>query len=434
MRFNFSRGSWGLALALSLLVSACGSGSGDSKKLEQIVDADRQGIVSIALADNDGYVHLRGSKQLVLQGTDKNNQIVDLSSKASWRLSDTRLGKIDSKGLFTPSGESGQLTVTASYADLSTSQPLIIFDADLVSITLISETSSVDVCKNASFSAEALFDNGLVLDYPLEWRLANSQSEELASFPNKNQGLLKTHKSGVVSILAEGKNNAGETVSSSPLEFSIAPTLTQISLSAPEAENLSLREGQTTQLQATAKWVNGTSGDIITNASLSLSDNKIARIDSEGVFTALTGSYAGSEVTVTAACDSISAELVMTLLKPNIRAIEIRTNGGNTESVSLSRGNSTKLLVTASFEDNTGTDASYNHNLRWEIVESESDSFDADKLRLDDQGQLTADGDLPMEERINLVIEAWVVDDEGEVLRNSAGAEIRDRIKAIINL
>lgn len=436
MRSNLYRqgAAWCLPLLLSLLIAACGGSKGDSKKFEQIVDADKLGIVAIALADNDGYVHLRGSKQFVLEGTDKDNKTIDLSSKASWRLSDTSLGKIDSKGLFTPSGEPGQLTLNVSYADLSTSQSLVISDADLVSITLVPEATSVDVCKNASFTAEALFNNGLVLDYPLEWRLADSQSESLASFPDKQRGLLATRKSGVVSLLAEGKNNAGDTISATPLSFTIDDSLTNLSLSAPDAEDLSLREGQETALVATAQWSNGTSGEITANAALSVDNQDAASLDAEGVLTAKTGSYAGTQVTVTGSCDDTTAELVITLLKPDIRAIEIRTSGGNTESVSLTRGNSTSLLVTASFENSTNTDTNYKHNLRWDILESESDSFDADKLRINDEGQLSADGDLPMEQRIDLVIEARVVDDEGEVISNSAGTEIRDRINAVINL
>ncbi len=428
------QGLTALAVAACLLLAACGGGKGDSRKFAQIVDANRQGIVSIALADNNGYVHLRGTKQFVLEGTNRDGEIVDISSKASWRLSNAQLGKIDRNGLLTPSGDAGQLTLTASYADFSVSQDIIISDANLVSIAVVPKSASVSVCQNAEFTGEALFDNGLVLDYPLTWRLASGTDQSLATFNDANEGVLSTFKSGAVSLVAEGRNNAGDTITSPTISYPIDDNLVSLALTAPGVENLSLREGQTADIRATATYTDDSTAVVTANASLTIDNTTAATLDPvTGLFTAKTGGYGGTPVTVSGSCDDINAQLVLNLVKPDIRSIEIRTSGGNTTTVTLTRGNATTLLVTATFEDSTGTDTNYKHNLAWEIIEGDSDNFDRDKITIDSEGRLEAAGDLEIDLRINLVIEARVLDSEGNVLKNRAGEELRDRINGVIN-
>lgn len=422
--------------AASLTLGGCGGGSTDEgRNFAQTAEANKYGIVSTYLEENNGYVHINGSKQFRLTGIDKQGTEIDVTNTATWRISDRSLGSISKTGLFTPEGIAGELTLTVEFAGQSHSQALSISDADLVGVNITNTTNSVDVCKNLDLTAEATFNNGLVLEYPLTWRL--TESSDRASFSDANSPQLATYKSGAVNVVAEGKNNAGTNITSAPFEVVIVNNLSALVLTSSTANSTSaftLREGQTADITATASYTDNSTANITGNADLSVSSSA-ATIDSKtGRLTATTGSYEGTEVTITGNCNNETAQLLVTIVKPEVRLIEIRNASGGTDSVSLRTGESIDLRVTATFEDAAGNDDDYTHNLEWSIDESQSDNFDSSLITISNTGRLSASGDLNLIQRLNLVIEVRVLDDEGNTMVNRLGEELIDTINAgVIN-
>jgi len=429
-------GSMCLFAGVPVMLTACGGGDGDSRRFSQIVTANKDHIVSIKLADNDGFIHAKGTRQFILNGVNADGETVDISSKASWSVSDPNLAEISQTGLLTPKVETADLILNVSFAGLSASQPISISNANLVSVSIEPIEPSVDVCKNTSFTGKALLENGLSLDYPLQWRLVDSASTALASFPDASKGELHTYKSGVVKVVAEGKNNAGESVASSPLEYPINNSLISLQL-ASSAGNTSrgvvLYDGRSTDLKVTAGYNNSNSADITANARLSINNTNLATLDGNtGKLTARNGSYDGEVVTVSAYCDDQVQELAITIIKAEVQSIEIHGNNNQNGNFTVDQGSSTTLTLTATFEDNAGTDTEYLHNTEWTIDTAQSGAFDPALITLNNSGRLETSNQLNLNGRLTLVINVRVLDEAGNTKRNRAGQEIRDTATVIV--
>lgn len=446
MRFNFfnnhqqrhfSRNALFISLlGVTVALSGCGGdGEEEAKQFSQIVEANNSGIVSTELTATNGYVHIRGTQQYTLSGINKEGKKVDLSNKATWHVSDTSLGRINERGLFTPTGTAGEFTLTAEFGGQTHTQSIVVSNADLTSVTVSNEETSVDVCKNTTFTAEALFNNGLTLSYPLIWSLATAS--DLASFTNPARAVLSTYGSGSVSVKATGKNNTNQNIESPPFEFLIVDTLTGLAISTKandDEEELRLREGQETTLIVTATYEDSSTATITENALLSVSSTNAASIDPKtGIFTAKTGSYAGTPVTVTGSCGGQTVELVITVTKPALESIEIRNSNNNASNVSITQGSSAELSVTATLANNSGTDSDYTYNVEWSIDEDLSEDFDSDLISIDQNGRLETDDDLNLDVRLTIVVSARVLDEDGNTLRNSEGEELIDNIDVFVN-
>src|SRR5690606_14939388 len=118
-----------------------------SRHIAQTVNANQLGIVSTALQENSGYVHINGSQQFNLIGIDRTGQAIDLTNKTIWRVSDRALGSISDEGFFTPAGTAGEFTLTASFAGQTHSQTVNVSNANLVSVT-VQNPVPVNVCTN----------------------------------------------------------------------------------------------------------------------------------------------------------------------------------------------------------------------------------------------------------------------------------------------
>ena len=74
------------AIALStsaLTLIGCGGGDGDSARVAQTVDASKNGVTAIKLADTSNSVHIQGSRQFNLIGKGPDGKDINLDNKAS---------------------------------------------------------------------------------------------------------------------------------------------------------------------------------------------------------------------------------------------------------------------------------------------------------------------------------------------------------------
>lgn len=414
-----------LALGSGALIS-CGGG-GDSARVAQTVDASKNGVTRIELEDNEGYAHFKGTLQLNLNGRNSENALTNLNSKASWKLSDTSLGSIRN-GLFTAAGKPGELIVTAEYAGLSTTQNIIVSDANLISISVTPANSSVDECKNASFTANALFDNGLTLEYPLTWAI--TEGATLASFNDDTKGELSTKNSGTVSIVARGKNNSDETISSPVLNFPINDSLVSVALRSDKT--LNMREGESATVTLTGTYSDNSTAVITSNSNLTAAPSASLTIEGAKI-TAKNGSYAGTDVVLTGSCGGQTNDLTIVVLKKQIKSIEIKNSNGGSDNLSVTEGGNLDLNITATFADDS-TDSNYDYKVNWSIVDSKSDDFDDDLITLDQTGKLTISGDLnlALNQQLKLVVRAEVRDENDKVVTNAQGQQLVDEINIVV--
>lgn len=379
-------------------------------------------------------MHIKGSLQFNLIGTDKDGKTLNLNKQASWRLSDSSLGSIK-EGLFKASGKLGSLTLDVSYAGLTDSQLITLTDANLTSITVEHASGSVDVCKNTLFTAKALFSDGMYYDYPLTWELSDAESAERASFADATKPELSTRKSGLVKVVAKGKDNSDQLISSPEYQFEVDSTLTELAITSNK--ELTMSQGQTATATVTATYVDDSTAVITANAALESSDTSIMTVDaSSGLITAVSGTIRGTEVNLNASCDETPATLVLTITKPKIKTMSIvgPNSTAATENLSVSIGGTLDPRIKVSFADTDVSDEIYEGtDVEWIIDETNSPDYDESKISIDGaSGLITVDDDLSLVQDMVLTIQARIKKINNSTEVGSDGNELLDTIKVTI--
>lgn len=440
MRSNNIPCSLLLAVCASTLgLGGCGGGDGDSGRVAQTVDASKNGVVKVALTstNTDGYIHIKGSLQFNLIGTDSTGKEINLNNKATWTLSDKSLGSIND-GLFTAAGKMGTgLVLTASYAGLPTqTQDIVLSDANLTKIVVSHPTNSVDVCKNTAFASATSFSDGKNYNYPLTWALGDSASTQLASFADETKPELSTRKNGVVKVIARGKDNNGNTITSDELQLTINNTLTKLTLASNKA--LEMRQGQTATLTVTGDYSNSASEDITKNASLTSGNTSALTINpTTGLITAVSGSFAGTEVIVTASCDGIPSTLAIKVIKPELQKMEIvgQTSTTATEALSVSVGGSVEPRIKVTYPSSAAIDPEIysGTNTLWEITNTPT-GYDSSNVTLNSTtGKVTISSSMVVNTSMVVTLSAKLLDSDNKVLTGNDGAELKDTIQLTIN-
>lgn len=430
----------GTALALLLGASAfglsgCGGGgSGDSARVAQTVDASKNGVISVALDDNEGYIHVKGNFQFNLIGTDKDGKATNLNEQASWTLSDPRLGNIKN-GLFTASGQVGTLTLTVSYAGLTDSQNVVLTDANLIGITVEHASGSVDVCKNTQFTAKTVFNDPHHYNYPLTWSLVDSASRDLASFADETKPELSTKKSGAVKVVAKGKDNDGKVITSPEYILDIDPSIVALVLTSDKSTDMN--QGQTATATATAEYRSGPNTVITANAALRSSNETVMTVNSTtGLITAVAGTRLGTEVNLTAICDETPAVLPLKVFKPEIRNMEIVDETGaltSTESLQVRVGADIDPRIKVNYVDSGFDPEVYTgKDVAWKFVETSG--YDQEKITIDGaSGLIEVDASLILTVNLILTVEARITKIGGiDTEVGSDGNELKDTIKVTI--
>lgn len=433
---------YSLTLLLSigaLGLSGCGGGGdGDSARVAQTVDASKNGVVTATIAGNDGKVHVKGSYQFNLIGKDKDGKETNLNNKATWTLSNTSLGTIKN-GLFIASGKKDVLSFTVSYAGITNTQEIFLNDANLKSISIEHATgaTSVDVCKNTQFIAKALFEDGNIYDYPITWTLVDAESRTRANFADASKPELSTRKNGLVKIVATGTDSFDKTISSPELQFTIDKTVTNLTITSNK--DTEMRQGQTATVTVMADYTNDSSANITPNASLKSGATSALTVDTTtGLVTAVAGSQSGTLVDLSATCDDLTEALQFTILKPEIRSMEIVSPNSTTatENLSVAIGGTITPRVKVIYTDTSVAEEIYSAtDVEWEIDDVTSPDYDEGNIRIDsEKGTLTVDEDLSLTQSLILTISARIKGEGDNTATGSDGNELKDTIQITINI
>jgi hypothetical protein len=428
----------GIHFSLALLVSmgafslsGCGGGDGDSARVAQTVDASKNGVISIALADNPGYVHYKSFYQFELIGKDKDGKEINLTNKATWKISDPSLGTIKN-GYLKASGKEGQnnATISADYAGLPTiERSVVISNANLTSITIDASPSSGDECRNITFTAQAHFEGDLTLPYAMTW--AVTEGNALANFKDPATGVLSTLNSGAIKIIAQAPDNNDKLIQAEAKNFQIEESL--LGVTVESSKTVDMRDGDTATLSVKGQYKSmaGTV-DITDNATLSAAPANLVAFDGAKI-TAQNGTAAGTKVVITGACGGLSDELELTVKEKQLKSIQIKNNnGGGIANLSVTEGNTLNLNVTATYIDDATKD-DYTNNVFWEIDEERSANFNTSMISISSSGEVNVSSDLNLIQPIVIYVNAEVRDASGNVLNGSGGAALTDDINITVN-
>ena len=427
----------GIHLSLALIASlgiisltGCGGGDGDSARVAQTVDAAKNTVTKIAITANEQYVHFKGFYQFELIGSDEQGNKIDLTKKATWKISDPTLGEIKD-GYFKAANKAGNFTLTATYAGIAAAaQEINVSDANLVSVTVQNAATSVDECKNATFTALATFDNGKTLPYDITWKV--TEGGTIASFKDATKGILSTTKNGSVKVVASGVDNSGKEIQSAAFDFAINEALTKVTVSTDK--NSEMRNGETATV--TVKGIYGDANnpvDITGNSTLTADPATLLKIEGTKI-TAQNGTPNGLAVTLKGSCGGTDGTHALTIKERQLASIQVRSNSGNnTSNLSVTEGSSLKLKVFATYADNTTADG-YTSNIVWAFEDSDNviPNDKEEKISVSTTGELEVDGDLDLGVAAKIYVRASVKD--GDVTQNgSTGAALTDTIDVTIN-
>lgn len=439
--------SKGIHLSLALIASigvisltGCGGGDGDSARVAQTVDATKNTVTQIALTEDNITVHVQGSHQFKVNGLNAEGKIVaDLTSKASWELSDAKLGSIKN-GLFegkNTKGDTGEVKLLVSYAGITDETTVTLTDANLKSVAVShdSPNASVDVCKNTSFKATSTFDDGNSYEFPLTWKITGSTPVNIASFPDVNSSTLSTKKNGVINVTATGVDNDKKEISSPEFQFTIAANLASVDLTP--AESFELRQGQKKTIKVNGTYRDTSTADITKNASLTSSNTGALTVNSTtGEITAVSGSPDGTDVTLTANCDGISQSIVVKVTKPEMQKIEIisSSNTTSTESLSVAVSGNVEPRVKVTYPSSSGLDPEVysGTNKEWTFSTLPT-GLDQSKLKLNaETGKVEVDSSLVLNSSTLVTLNVRLFDKDNKTIIGSDGTELKDSIQLTI--
>lgn len=433
--------SKGFHLSLALVASlgavslvGCGGGDGDSARLAQTVDASKNTVSEIQLVQNEGYVHYNSFYQFELKGLDKDKNAVDLTSKATWKITEASAEKIGTlkNGYFKAAGVKGTFKIVAEYAGLTTQpQEIIVSDANLTQVTIDATPNSVEECLNVTLTAKATFEENLVLPYPLTWEIVEGAG--IASFKDTAKGILSTTGNGTVKVIASGLDNSSKKISSEVFAVEVHDGLTKVTLATNPAKT-ELRDGETATVTVKGIYKDPANPiDITGNATLSASPGNLLKFEGTKI-TAQNGTVNGSPVTLKGSCGGADGTQEIIIKERQLKSIEVKnSSGGATANLTVAEGSSIDLNVTATYADDTTKD-DYTSNVFWKI-DDRNNNIPADsesKLSISSAGVLNVSGDLNLGINALIYVIAEVRDSDGNVLENASGAELKDEINITI--
>jgi len=426
---------YSLAVLISmgaLGLSGCGGGEGDSARVAQTVDASKNGVTSIALADNPGYVHYKSFYQFELIGKDNNGKEINLTNKATWKITDPdveNIGKIKD-GYFTAANTKGNFKLVAEYAGMkSEPKDITVSDANLTSVEIETTSTSVDECRNLTFTAKAKFGETLVLPYPLTWRIVGGAN--LGSFKDPTKGILNTINSGKITLVAAGLDNDNKEIPSPPFELNVTEALTAITV-ITDPVTTELRDGETATVKINGVYADPANPiDITGNSTITASPSNLLKLEGTKI-TAQNGTPNGLAVTLEGACGGAKGTKVLTILERRLRSVEIKNSSGGTSNLTMTEGSKLDLNLTAKYIDDSTKD-DYTNNVVWEIDDRNNSIADDSKVTISSSGELNVNSDLNLTAAAIIYVTAEVRDSSGNVILNPNGERVEDDINITIN-
>ncbi|MBU6955357.1 Ig-like domain-containing protein [Hahella sp. HN01] len=341
------------ALALcSVLLSACGGGSGDTDALNDAVDAGKLDAKSLTLTSTSDKVLFEPNEswQLKVVAELNNGSTQDITSKVKWSTDDGALATVDNAGKMTTGTPVGNqdVVITASLVNLNAQLTVTVSDATLSTIEASASNSEVDECRSLTLSATGTYTDGS--QRPIVSGLSWISSDSAVATINSDSSMLVTHNSGNVNVsVSRGA------VKSTDVPITVNDTLASLKIN--EGSTVSVSKSGSTTLTVSGDYSDGTNNvGITSNAIWTSGDTGVATVDGGKV----TG-VSTSSTTVKAACGGLSADTTVKVLE--ISGYELSDVKGDT---ALEEGEVRQLSFYEVYTDSTKNNISSKAD--WEIT------------------------------------------------------------------
>lgn len=267
-----------LFVLASLLLSACGGGSGSVENKTGTLTP-----ISITITPSTSTVAKGLNTNFSATATYQDSSKTDVTNKVSWATSNTNVATIvNNTGVVTGLSE-GSTTVTASLSGItSPSITLTVTSASITTITISPGTQSTAKGVSATYTATAVYSDG-----------SSGNVSGSVTWVSSNTSVASTNPTGIVSSLDIGTANitASTTVGSNVVTSNsaalmvTAPTLSTITI-GPSSANVVI--GSFVNLSAIGIYSDGTTANITNQVNWTAADSNIISFYNPGVASGLT--------------------------------------------------------------------------------------------------------------------------------------------------
>ena len=298
-------------ILILILFSACGENQ-DLDDFIQAGEVARLDLVSLRITSESQLLSVGESVQFSANGHSDDNAVHVLTDRVDWSSADSTVAQIDQNGLLS-ARNNGVTTITARFADLSSSLDFIVNSANLVSIEL-SANSEVDECKSLDIDVAGVFDDGSkrnILE-AISWQLSDTNIAQLEV--SDTGAVLHSFDSGVLDLTATSDGI------SSTLAIQIRDNLIAIDISP---QNPTISVANTTQFTTNGHYSDNATVNITSNTAWVSDNTEVATFSSTepGLLTALTSGTAN----VTAACGAVMISTGFTAESTVLQSVRINS-------------------------------------------------------------------------------------------------------------
>ncbi|MFZ6744059.1 beta strand repeat-containing protein [Undibacterium sp. JH2W] len=303
------------AMLITSLVAGCGGG-GDQGR-DPILGLPSSTLTTLTVSPATATVASGGMQQFVATATFADGASRDVTTTSAWTSGSTTIATVDSASGIAKGVVSGTAVISASFGGKSASANLTVSPASLQSINLLPANPSVAIGGKQQFAAMGTYSDGTTSDITA-----------ISSFTSASPVTATISNTGLATGVAAGSSvitvASGTTTASTKLTVAGA-SLVSIALTPA---NPGLQIGTTQQLTVTAKYTDGSSGNVTSNSSFFSATPAVATVStiaaSNGLVTALatgssimTATYNGLSATTTVNVSS-AVLLSITVTPPNV--------------------------------------------------------------------------------------------------------------------
>jgi len=290
-------------------------------------------LQSIRISANTSSIAKGTSVQFTATGTFSDGSTQNLTNAATWTSSSQGAVNISSTGLATGAAV-GSSNITASQNGITSNAfALAVTAANLQSITISANTSSIAKGTSVQFTATGIFSDG------------SSQSlTSTATWTSFSPATVNISATGLATGVATGSSNItasqnGITSNTVPLGVT-ASTLQSITISANSS---SIAKGTSVQFTATGTFSDGSTQNLTNTATWASSNTATVNTSAAGL---ATGAAIGS-VNITASQNGVtSAAFALSVTAASLQSITV-----SAASSSIAKGTSIQLTATGTFSD-----------------------------------------------------------------------------------
>ncbi|MFT6903609.1 MAG: hypothetical protein ACJAS1_000253 [Oleiphilaceae bacterium] len=326
----------GEVLAVSVgTVSISASADSVTESVQVVVLPD---LESLALSNVTSTLKIGETFQLSMTGLYSDTSTQDLTSGVTWGVVNDSIFSVSNAGLVTAL-TAGTSTLTATYGSLSVQQAISVKALADLSISPTSLTLAIASAQQLSTTGRYTDNSTEAFDGLVDWESSNSGVASVS-----NSGEVLAVSAGTITV------TASEGAISSTLSVTVSPASVILQTIVLNSSNTQVASGLTAAFSAKGLYSDGSEQNLSNQVAWSVSDFSKASIDSEtGLLTALQVGTAS----VIATKEGLTGTLLITISPATLSDIAITPS-----VISLPKGSSADVNVTAIFSDNSKQDVS----------------------------------------------------------------------------